>query len=109
MAKGYLVVLTNPVSPEREEEFNHWYNEIHASEVVALPGFTRMTRLRAGPAIAGTSDYAYLALYECDDLELAHRTILERRDGLNVSEALDASAVAVFFEPIFSFPSNDAG
>lgn len=46
MAKGILLALSNPVSPDREDEFNRWYNEVHGAEVTGLAGFQSMTRYR---------------------------------------------------------------
>ena len=36
MAKGIILVETRPSSPEREQEYNTWYDEVHLGELVAL-------------------------------------------------------------------------
>ena len=42
---GQMLVYTNAVEG-RDEEFNRWYDEIHLPEVLALPEFTRASRMR---------------------------------------------------------------
>jgi hypothetical protein len=44
MAKGVMLVFTNPASADREDEYNKWYNEQHALDVVAIPGFVTAQR-----------------------------------------------------------------
>ena len=46
MAKGIILVETFPSSPEREQEYNTWYDEVHLPELVALDGFVSARRLR---------------------------------------------------------------
>jgi hypothetical protein len=60
-----LYVASRPVSPEREAEYNQWYDEVHLRDVCALPGFV------AGRRYAPVGDDGpYVALYdvEADDL-----------------------------------------
>ena len=71
MAKYVLMVLTRPASPDREEEFNAWYNGTHLPQVLASAGFTGGRRLKAvEPKGPGAPPQDYLALYEVqtDDL-----------------------------------------
>lgn len=107
MSRGTLVAFSNPVSNERESEFNNWYNNIHAVEVVSLPGFSGMTRLRAGPSVKGTFPHRYLALFECNDIEQALASLQSHIGQMNISDAVDGSAVGVFFEAIFSLRQCD--
>jgi hypothetical protein len=49
--------------PEHEKEFNHWYDDEHVPERMALPGFLgarRYTALNGSPK--------YIAIYELNDL-----------------------------------------
>ena len=107
MARGTFVVFTNPVSTEREAEFNDWYNSVHAGEILSLPGFVAISRLKAGPTVKGAASHRYLALYECDDIEKARASLTAHMEQLNVSDALEDSATAVFFEEFFSLPAAD--
>ena len=36
---GVMAVFTNCSDPSREEEFNHWYNDIHLSDILSTGGF----------------------------------------------------------------------
>ncbi len=61
MANAILCVESNPSSPEREDEYNRWYNEVHLGEVVALPGFVSARRFEPVDA-----DGPYVAIYEIE-------------------------------------------
>ncbi|PJE02860.1 DUF4286 family protein [Mycobacterium sp.] len=66
MAKGIIYVETYPSSPDREQEYNTWYDEVHLPELVNLDGIVAARRLR--PV---NGDGPYIALYEIegDDLQ----------------------------------------
>jgi len=63
-APGLLLVMME-IKPEREEEFNRWYNEEHVPERLAIPGFTNARRFKA---VEGAPKY--LALYELESPEV---------------------------------------
>jgi hypothetical protein len=67
MARGVYVVRTRPVSPEREDEFNDWYDRAHIPELLAVPGFLSARRYRR---LGDDGETEYLAVYEieADDL-----------------------------------------
>jgi hypothetical protein len=73
MARGILYVESRPVSPERAEEYNKWYDEVHIPEIVALDGFVSARRF------APNGDGPYLAIYEIDapDVQQAMTTLME--------------------------------
>ncbi|WP_306320049.1 MULTISPECIES: DUF4286 family protein [unclassified Streptomyces] len=56
MARYVLHVESRPASPEVEDEFNRWYDEVHIPEVVALDGIVSAVRFTPtapdGPYIA---------------------------------------------------------
>jgi hypothetical protein len=60
-AQGLITVWLD-VPPEREEEFNDWYNGEHLAQVVALPGFVSARRYRVDDA-----PLKYLAWYDTVD------------------------------------------
>ena len=60
-AQGLITVWLD-VAPDREDEFNDWYNLEHLRQVVALRGFVRARRYRADDA-----PLKYLAWYETAD------------------------------------------
>ncbi len=100
-----MVVGSNPVSPEREAEFNRWYVEEHLDDVLAVAGFTAARRYRQSPVrpMADTepSPYGYLAIYEveADDLEVAGRDLQAALDSgaIPISEDFDLTGFSVDF------------
>jgi hypothetical protein len=70
MAKGVFLALSNPVSGDVDAEFNEWYDDVHAREMLALPGVRSFRRFRLAPAQVLPGDdvtaHRYLALYEVD-------------------------------------------
>lgn len=62
--RGVLLVL-NDIVAAAEDEFNRWYQQQHVPERLAVPGFRTARRYHAvdgGPA--------YMAVYECDSIEV---------------------------------------
>jgi hypothetical protein len=76
-----MVVLSNS-KPEREDEFNQWYDE-HAADVVEkLDGFVRAQRFKLSDLQAEDgAQFGYLAVYEIpeDRLEAARDAIIGQR------------------------------
>ncbi len=68
--QALLVVLTDPASPEVDDEYNRWYTDEHLPDVLAVPGYVRATRYRAMDD-AGPLEQQYLALYELEVSDLA--------------------------------------
>jgi len=57
-----LITVWLHVPPEREEEFNDWYDHEHVPQIVSLPGFARGRRYE----VAGAKP-KYLAWYDTAD------------------------------------------
>jgi hypothetical protein len=83
MAKGIIYVETYPSSPEREEEYNTWYDGIHLAELVAVDGIVSARRLR--PV---NGEGPYVALYEIEGDDLAAVLQNMSRAKLTMSSAL---------------------
>jgi len=85
MLKGIIHVETRPSSPEREEDYNAWYDKVHLPELVALDGFVSARRLRPVNA-----DGPYLALYEIegDNLQAILDNMVANAGQLHMSDAL---------------------
>lgn len=85
MAKGLILVESRPSSPERDREYNTWYDEIHLPELVALDGIVSARRLRP---VSG--DGPYVALYEVegDDLQAIVDNMVANAGQLHMSDAL---------------------
>jgi hypothetical protein len=102
VAKGILVVATNPTSPERDAEYNDWYNNTHLGEVCAIPGIVSAQRYRirhTGEPPADTAGPQYLAIYEleADDLAQPIEELGKRAAGgaIRMTDALQLSPTPV--------------
>lgn len=93
MPKGVVYVESRPSSPERDQEFNTWYNEVHLPELVALDGFVCARRLKP----IGEADY-YIAIYEIegDDLQAIMDNLLASAGQLHMSDALQMDPPPIF-------------
>lgn len=87
MPKGVLYVESRPSSPDRDGEFNAWYDQVHLRELLALDGFVAARRLK--PV---AKDGTYVALYEIegDDLQAIVDNLVARgqRGEIHLSDAL---------------------
>jgi hypothetical protein len=70
MPKGVFLALANPTSDNVHDEFNQWYDDVHAKEVLALDGVRSFRRFKLAPSQIMPGDDAaghqYLALYEVE-------------------------------------------
>lgn len=93
--RGILLVESHPVAPERADEFNRWYEEVHLAEVVALDGV--LSARRFAPL---TGDGPYVAVYEieADDLgSVMTELFAAARDGrLAMSDSMQMDPPPVF-------------
>jgi hypothetical protein len=106
VAKGILLALSNPVSGNREDEFNHWYNEIHGKEVTGLKGFAALTRYKlSAQLLPPTNDpkFRYVAIYELDDVDQALKSLAEDSSKFAMSDSVDLpGALGMAFEKVYS-------
>lgn len=109
MSKAILVVSSHPSAPDREDEYNDWYTNVHLGDIVDLPGFAAATRyqivdVRANEDVEPLTR-KYLAIYELDtdDVEAAAtalRTSVAKGE-VPVSDALHPdNLTADFYVPI---------
>ncbi|GAB7143772.1 DUF4286 family protein [Mycobacterium riyadhense] len=85
MAKGIIHVESRPSSPDRDQEYNTWYDEVHIPELVALDGFVSARRLRP---VDGDGPYVALYEIEADDLQTVLQNMLDNARNLHMSDAL---------------------
>lgn len=106
MAKGVLIALTNPVSAEREDDFNIWYDTVHAAEVMQLEGIAALTRYKAKAQVIPPAEpplFRYLTVYQLDDVDQALQSLADAQGGFQTSDAVDfATTISIGFEEIFS-------
>ncbi len=60
MAQGISLVFTAPASPDRDSDFNSFYNDTHLAEVMRVPGWKSARRYRRTDG----AHPPYLAIYE---------------------------------------------
>lgn len=66
MAKGRaLLIVRSQVVPEREDEYNRWYNEVHLRDMMKVPGV-----LSARRYVALLDEPKYAAVYELESEEV---------------------------------------
>jgi hypothetical protein len=103
--KRHLMIVLSNSKPERDDEFNRWYDQ-HAADVVdKLDGFVRAQRFELSEAQAeGGAEFGYLAVYEipADQLEAARDAIVGQR--AEREEALSAGR-----EPLITVTDTMAG
>ena len=75
--KGLFIVMAK-ITPEKEEAFNRWYNEVHIPEVLATGGGVlgaRRYKIKAertlleGGKVNNDIEYQYMTIYEFEDYE----------------------------------------
>ena len=65
MADKIVMEVRVNIAPEKEQEFNQWYNDVHVPEILDMPGFISGRRFRR---ISG-DEIKYMALYELESLD----------------------------------------
>lgn len=93
MPKGIIHVETRPSSPDRDREYNTWYDEVHLPELLALDGIVSARRCK--PV---ADDGPYIALYEIegDDLQAILDNMVASGGKLHMSDALQMDPPPVF-------------
>jgi hypothetical protein len=66
MPKGIMYVESMPVSPDREADYQKWYNDTHLAEIVSVDGIVSARRFAP---IDGNGPF--IAIYELDSDDLA--------------------------------------
>jgi hypothetical protein len=80
-----IYVETRPSSPDREQEYNTWYDEVHIPELLALDGFVSARRLRP---VDGNGPNVALYEIEGDDLQAILDNMIANAGRLHMSDAL---------------------
>ncbi|MBL7489101.1 hypothetical protein I6A60_22220 [Frankia sp. AgB1.9] len=105
MPKGILLVQSTPASPEREAEYNRWYDEEHIPDVCAIPGFVAARRyhVREAGSMKGTPGIPpYVILYEieADDFAVPMEELRIRTEAgsIRLSDAIRLPSIVGFYE-----------
>ena len=110
MARGILLVFSNPSAPERLAEFNEWYTGVHLPEFLRVPSVNAARRfelsasqmpLPPGVPLGGRQ---FLAAYEVDTSDFAALCdeIMGSAKNRTQSDALerDPLPLALLFEQL---------
>jgi hypothetical protein len=84
-----FVVFTN-CREGTDSAFNRWYDEQHAPDVLAVPGFVGITRGLAVPQNGEPPTHRYMAIYEIesDDVDAVLAELM-RRSGTELMPISD--------------------
>ncbi len=103
MAKGIIYVETYPSSPDREQEYNTWYDEVHLPELVAIDGITSARRLRP---VNGEGPYVALYEIEGDDLQAVLQGMSGAKLTMSGALQLDPPPIPRLLEVTTEYPSG---
>lgn len=99
MSTAVLLAWSSPSSPESDDEFNRWYEEVHAPQVKASVGKdVTLRRYRLEDSQSGDQPPVprYLAVYEFSDVDVPTASaalIAAFRGGqFDMSPAIDAKS-----------------
>jgi hypothetical protein len=89
----YIQVVFTAMVEGKEREFNQFYDDHHAPELAAIPGFVSAQRMiLARPANTSIPATKYLALFRVETSDLAAVRELAARPGFTSSSAFDTKA-----------------
>lgn len=110
MATGILLVFSNPSSPDRSDEFNAWYTDVHLPEFLRVPGVRAARRFRLSahqmprPPGVPLGGRRFLAAYEIetDDFQGLCDVILATMGERTQTDALEREPLplTLLFEQI---------
>jgi hypothetical protein len=66
MPEALYLVNSRPTSPDKEVEYNAWYDDVHLADVCSVPGVVGAKRYRLAGDKATGEGAEYLAVYEID-------------------------------------------
>jgi uncharacterized protein (TIGR02118 family) len=66
MGQIALFIVKATITPDKEAEFNNWYNNVHIPDVLKYPGCVSARRYEA---LSGEDKFQYMAVYEFKDQE----------------------------------------
>lgn len=92
MAKGIMLVESVPSSPDREDEYNTWYDEVHIPQLLELDGIVAARRLRP---VDGNGPYVAIYELEGDDLQAILDNMIANAGRLHMSDALQLNPAPV--------------
>ena len=77
MTARILMEIRANIAPEKEQEFNQWYNNVHLPAVLAVPGFISGRRFQR---VSG-DEIRYMALYELGSIDVLKSEAFKQVSG----------------------------
>jgi hypothetical protein len=96
MARHVFLVFSNAL-PERDAEFNQWYDQIHVFEALTSPGFVSARRFRIADDQVMPSAREklprYVTIYELDteDLSTSVKGVIDGQASRTPTDTVDRS------------------
>ena len=84
-----LMMVWMDVPADKEEEFNHWYNEEHLPELLAIPGVLNAARYEA--VLSGPK---HLACYELESTAVVETNAFTRRQPTEWAQRIGPRVIA---------------
>lgn len=91
VARHTMLVLLN-AKEGCDEEFNRWYEDVHLSDILAVPGFVSARRFEAAEAqMTGAPRHRYMTLYEIetDDIGQAIKDLGAASGGMDLTDTME--------------------
>ncbi|WP_261540164.1 DUF4286 family protein [Burkholderia multivorans] len=105
MEKWLFMVESNCADPERENEFNDWYDQVHVPDLLKEDAFVAASRYEALPSQGNRGKFVALFQLETDDINQAMKKHEETEESLKsagrVSDLLQIVS-RVYYKPALS-------
>ncbi|MGD1118605.1 MAG: hypothetical protein ABR886_03890 [Dehalococcoidales bacterium] len=95
MTKYLLFAFSDCKDPKREIEFNDWYDNMHMTDMMEVPGFIKASRWMSADN-KKNEIRKYLALYELETDDLAEFNAKMRERGIRTMKEGRFTDLAVF-------------
>ena len=66
MSRFVMMVRSHAVDPERQEEYDYWYENVHIPEVLTLPEFVSAQRFCQASHVSGEPTHQFMTQYEIE-------------------------------------------
>ena len=88
MAKFLLIALNGPTSgPGDEDEYNKWYNEVHAADLMSITGAKSVRRFRTVAQNRVDKPYVNVTEIEAESAEQVMKELAEKAS--NFTDKID--------------------
>jgi hypothetical protein len=100
MTRWLVITETSCTDPERVEEYNEWYNQIHLPDMLSIPEVVKATRYENLEPTEGQGMYAAAYEVEADDVQMVIAEAIERSEQWaaegRMSELMDITGVSSY-------------